>query len=640
MTDAARLERRLERERQARREAERIAEETTRRLYDRQQELLVLEAVAAAANRASTLEEPLEVAVERLAQHTGWPVGHAWVLTAAGDALRPAGAWHVSAPELHGQLRDATTGWVFRPGEGLPGRVLAEGTAIWLDAEETAALPRRPQGLHTAFAFPVLADGRVVAVLEFFARLSAPPEERLQSLARHVAVHLERVAERLAARDRIAHQALHDGLTGLPNRTLFEDHLGAALRRARRRATSAAVLFLDVDRFKLVNDTLGHRVGDELLRQTADRLRSAVRASDTVARFGGDEFAICCEDLTDERHALTIAHAVQRALSAPCRIGGEEHALAASIGIAVAVGHKATAETLLRDADMAMYRAKELGRGRCEIFDDRLRERIEARVRTERELRAAIERDELRLLYQPVYDVATGAIASVEALVRWQHPERGLLGPGEFLPVAEESGLILDLGEVVLREACRQAARWRAELGDRAPLPININLAARQLSQPALVETVRAALAESGARAEDIGLEITESAIIENTLLAAETLDRLKLLGVHVLLDDFGTGYSSLSYLQRLPVDILKIDRSFVAPLGARERDDAIVAAIVGMAQALGITVVAEGVETELQAGRAADLGCSLAQGFFFDRPLPAAEIAALCGEPGARLAA
>jgi diguanylate cyclase (GGDEF)-like protein len=625
MTDLARLERRLERERRARHEAERIAEETTRGLYDRQQELLVLEAVAAAANNAADLEDALEVAVARFAEHANWPVGHAWVLR--GDVLSPTGLWHVGAPELHDALPRATEGVVFGAGEGLPGRVLAEAGPIWIDDVEAAALPRRPHGLPSAFGFPVLADGRVVAVLEFFSRLPAPPEDRLLRLADQVASHLSRVAERLAARDRISHQALHDALTGLPNRTLFEDRLGLALSRAVRRSTFTAVLFLDIDRFKLVNDTLGHRVGDELLRRVAERLRGAVRGADTVARFGGDEFAICCEDLADDRHALTIAEAVQKALSLPCRIAGEEHMLGASIGIAIARGREATTEGLVRDADAAMYLAKEQGRGRYEVFDDRLRERLEERVRVERELRAALDEGQLRLHYQPVHCLESGRVRSVEALVRWQHPERGLLGPGQFLPVAEESGLILRLGEFVLREACRQAAEWRRRLGDAAPLPVHVNLAARQLGQAALVDTVRAALEETGAQATDLGLEITESAVIENTLLAVETLDRLKALGVEVLLDDFGTGYSSLSYLQRLPVDVLKIDRSFVSPLGQDERGGAIVEAIVGMARALGISIVAEGVETREQASVAHELGCPLAQGFFFQRPVPAGEL-------------
>ncbi|HEV2061281.1 MAG TPA: EAL domain-containing protein, partial [Solirubrobacteraceae bacterium] len=543
---------------------------------------------------------------------------------------RPTEIWHLAFPELGDAFREVTAGRTFHPGEGLPGRVLGTARPLWIAEVPAARLPREATGLTSAFAFPVLAEKRVVAVLEFFSRQADEPDERLLRVAAQVAEHLSPVAERVAARERFTHQALHDPLTGLPNRTLFEEQLTAALARAQRRGTFTAVLFLDLDGFKAVNDTLGHRVGDELLRQTGRRLRSAVRASDGVARFGGDEFAICCEDLRDERHAVAIAETVQEAITAPGRVGGD-HDLTVSIGLAVARDRGVTAETLLRDADMAMYRAKELGRGCCELFDDRLREEIQARLQLERELRGAVDRGQLRLLYQPVVDLASNMIGSVEALVRWQHPQRGLLGPGEFLPVAEASGLILDVGRFVLRAACRQAALWRRQLGDDAPLPINVNLAARQLGQPALVDTVRDALEAAGARPEDLGLEITESAVIENTLLAAQTLDALKGLGVRVLLDDFGTGYSSLSYLQRLPIDVLKIDRAFIAPLGGGERDEAIVAAVVGMARALGMRVVAEGVETAEQAQRVAALGCDMAQGYLFDRPLQADQVAARC---------
>jgi diguanylate cyclase (GGDEF)-like protein len=519
--------------------------------------------------------------------------------------------------------------------------VLACGEPVWVaEVGRDAGLPRRGLGLEGAFAFPVVADGSVVAVLEFFSRLPVRPEERIARLAAQVAAHLTRVAERLLARERLAHQALHDALTGLPNRTLFEDRLDLALARAGRQSTFTAVLFLDVDRFKLVNDTLGHRVGDRLLREAAERLRSAVRAGDTVARFGGDEFAVLCEGLGDDRDALTIANAVHAAMRVPLELDdGGDLLLEASIGIALARGREARRDALLRDADAAMYRAKELGRGRVEVFDDRLRERLDARLRIERELRHGLEHGELHLVYQPVVSLADGRIGSVEALVRWHHPERGVVSPGEFLPVAEESGLIIRLGEEVLVQACRQAARWRAALGDDAPLPVNVNLAARQLGQPGFVDVVRRIVAESGVDARDIALEITESAVIENTLLAADTLDQLKTLGFTVLLDDFGTGYSSLSYLQRLPIDVLKIDRSFISALGDGRESDAIVRAIVGIAEALRIGVVAEGIETAEQASTARELGCDSAQGFHFARPSGPEDIVALVEAARARAA-
>jgi diguanylate cyclase (GGDEF)-like protein len=546
------------------------------------------------------------------------------------DRLESTGVWHIAAPALHDAFRAASDGFTFGPGEGLPGRVLEAGAPVWLADVTQENLPRRPQGLGGALAFPVVAEGRVVAVLEFFARLPAEPDERLMTVAKQVAVHLDRVAERLAARDQLAHQSMHDALTGLPNRLLFEEGLDVALALARRRSTYVAVLFLDADRFKVINDTLGHRTGDDILVEIARRMKAAVRASDVVARFGGDEFAILVQDLADERDALRIADTVQLALGAPFRLDGEEHSLSASIGIAISGGRRATPELMLRDADSAMYRAKELGRGRAEIFDERLRARLEERLRTERELRTGIEAGQLRLVYQPVFGLDDRRAHSVEALVRWDHPERGTLAPGEFLQIAEESGLILPLGEWVLGEACRQASAWRAQMGDAAPLPINVNLAARQLAQGGLVETIERLLAASGAAPSDIALEITESAVIENTLAAAETLERLKQLGFQVLLDDFGTGYSSLSYPQRLPIDVLKIDRSFVSGLGEDRHAWAIVRAIVGMAEALDIAVVAEGVETAAQASMAHDLGCGFAQGYYFARPSRPEDVAGL----------
>jgi len=596
-----RLRAEIARERGARADAEQLAQETTAALAARQQELELLEEIAAAANGARTLEDALDAAVEALRRHGCWTVGRAWVADGDEQPLADAGA----------ELFDAAVPALVPPPDGLHERARGDRAPVWT---------------RNGFAFPVLLGGRVIAVLELRGSATRRPDPALARLSGHVAGHLERVAERVAARERIVHQTLHDALTGLPNRVLFEDRLGLALARSRRRGTQTAVLFLDVDRFKIVNDTLGHRVGDALLREVAARLRAAVRASDTVARFGGDEFAVLCEELSDERDALRVATSLHAALSAPCELGSESHVLSTSVGVAVAQGREATPEGLLRDADAAMYRAKELGRARTELFDERLRARLDARMRVERELHHALEARELRLVYQPVVSLRTGRMRSVEALVRWDHPERGTLGPGEFLPVAEESELIVRLGEYVLREACAQAVAWRARLGNEAPLPIHVNLAARQLSQTTFVETVVRVLAETGATARDIALEITESSVIENTLLASDLLRELKALGFEILLDDFGIGYSSLGYLQQLPIDVLKIDRSFIDALGAGSgaadgRASAIVRAIVGMAGALAIDVVAEGVETDEQARISQALGCELAQGFLFARP-------------------
>jgi predicted signal transduction protein with EAL and GGDEF domain len=397
---------------------------------------------------------------------------------------------------------------------------------------------------------------------------------------------------------------------------------------------------VDLDRFKDVNDTVGHSIGDELLRSVSDRLQTALRASDTLARFGdelftlarfgGDEFVMLCEDLVSEDGAVRLAERVQQALSSPFVLEHKEHVVTASIGIVLASGADRDAEGLLRDADIAMYRAKERGPGNWEIFDEALRKRALERVATERALRHALETGELRLHYQPIVTLDGGTLQSVEALVRWQHPERGLLPPGEFIPIAEESGLILQIGVWTLREACEQAYRWRERFGDRAPLPVSVNVSARQLAQAELPEIIGRVLAETGLSAGDLAIEVTETALIEDSSVAAASLRELKSLGVKILLDDFGTGYSSLSHLQRFPIDALKIDRSFVMHLGTGEDSPAIVGAIAAMANALGLEVVAEGVESAEQAAEAQALGCGSAQGYYFARPAPPSEVESL----------
>ena len=398
---------------------------------------------------------------------------------------------------------------------------------------------------------------------------------------------------------------------------------------------------MDLDRFKDVNDTLGHSAGDQLLMQVSDRLQATLRNSDTHARFGdgymlarlgGDEFVVLCEDLASEGDAVRVAERVQRALLSPFIVAGKEHVVTASVGIALASSANGDAEALLRDADIAMYRAKDRGPGHWEIFDEQLRSRALERVAMERALRKALQFGELRLHYQPIVILEGGSIQSVEALVRWHHPGRGLISPGEFIPIAEESDLIVQIGAWTLREACEQACRWRVRFGDRAPLPVSVNVSARQLAQPELPELIRQVLAETGVMAGDLAIEVTETALIEDSSVPAASLRELKSLGVKILLDDFGTGYSSLSHLQRFPIDALKIDRSFVTHLGAGGDDRAIVRAIAAMASALGLEVVAEGVECAEQATEVQALGCRLAQGYHFAHPAPPSAIESLIG--------
>ena len=420
----------------------------------------------------------------------------------------------------------------------------------------------------------------------------------------------------------LAHRALHDSLTGLPNRVLFVDRLEMTLARVERRAAQVAVLFIDLDGFKLVNDRLGHEAGDELLREVARRLSQAVRPSDSVARFGGDEFTVLVEGYASEAQVLMIAERIRAALDEPFDLAVRGAAtIGSSIGIAVASGPGADPEALIREADAAMYRAKRAGGGRQELYDADMRRRASERLRTESALHEAIERREFRVFYQPKVELASGRIHGVEALVRWQHPERGLLGPGEFIPLAEETSLVVPLGAWVLSEALRQAGAWRASHPAARDLLMSINLSARQLARNDLCEAVSDALVVAGADPSLLCLEITESVAMEEADDTIASLIQLRGLGIRLAIDDFGSGYSSLSYLRSFPVDILKIDRSFVRGLGDDRRNNSIAGAIVSLAHALELTAIAEGIETVEQLEELRLLGCDMGQGFLFARP-------------------
>jgi diguanylate cyclase (GGDEF)-like protein len=438
--------------------------------------------------------------------------------------------------------------------------------------------------------------------------------------------------QRLRVEEQIRYDALHDALTGLPNRTLLLDRLRAALAAADREGRQLALFFLDVDHLKVLNDSLGHHAGDELLRAIGPRLRAVLRPDDMIARFGGDEFAVLCEGVGDEAHALRVAERLVRAFAQPFEVRGEPRFCSTSVGVVVSdpEGPRGPAE-LLSDADAALYRAKERGRGRHEVFDAGLRDRTTARLRIEADLRRALEAgDQLWVAYQPYYALPAGTLAGVEALLRWDHPERGPITPSEFIPVAEDSGLIVELGEHVLRTACRDVAHWLS-LGLAPDLTLSVNVSARQMELTGMPGVVGAVLREAGLPPSALALEITEGLLLEDTPALTETLQSLRRLGVRLLLDDFGTGYSSLAYLRRHPIDAIKIDRAFVADLGEDgQGDGAIVAAIVGMAQALGMRVVPEGVETQGQLERLTALGCEFAQGFHLSRPLAASAFEAL----------
>jgi diguanylate cyclase (GGDEF)-like protein/PAS domain S-box-containing protein len=435
------------------------------------------------------------------------------------------------------------------------------------------------------------------------------------------------VTTRRRFEDELAHQALHDPLTGLPNRALFVDRLRHALVRLRRHSGEVTVLFVDLDRFKLVNDGMGHAVGDAVLLEAASRLSATARAEDTVARFGGDEFTILCEN-AGEDEARLVAERILAAFVRPFEHDEREFHLSASVGIRVTDDASSTPDSLLRDADIALYASKEHGRARAEVFDSQTRMDGIDLLATEQALRLALRRGELCLHYQPEVDLATSRIVAVEALVRWRHPERGLLAPGEFIPVAEQSGLIVPLGEWVLREACRQLAAWRraGTVGDDVRVAVNVS--ARQLSDPQLPLAVAAALSSAELDAASLCVEITESAIVQDAELALANVQAIKQQGVFVALDDFGVGFSSLSQIRELPpVDMIKVDRSFTAGLGRNQSDGAVVTAVLTLARSLGLTAVAEGVETVDQIELLRGLGCEVGQGFHFSRPQAPDEI-------------
>jgi len=461
-------------------------------------------------------------------------------------------------------------------------------------------------------------------------------------LSRGVAVHdaSGNTLRMAGSQTDITEGKVSDPLTGLPNRLLFIDRVGRLIKHLKRRKNHMfAVLFMDLDGFKMINDSMGHLIGDQLLLGVAKRLEKCLRSTDTVARLGetftvarlgGDEFTVLLDDIKDPSDAKRAADRMMKALATPFILGGKEVFTSVSIGIALSNSAYEQPEEILRDADTAMYRAKSLGKARYEVFDADMRASVMARLQLETDLRRALERGEFRNFYQPIVALASGEIAGFEALLRWQHPTRGLLGPIEFIPVAEETGLIRELGWWNLREACRQISEWRAGLIAHRHLTISVNLSAKQFLQPNLVEDIKKLLRELALPPEALKLEITESTVMADPTAAVEMLQQIKSLGIRLAIDDFGTGYSSLSYLHRFPLDTLKIDRSFISGMGDEGEGMEIARTILPMANNLRLDVVAEGVETVQQVAMLKKLECKYGQGFYFSRPLSAEGTTAL----------
>ena len=518
-------------------------------------------------------------------------------------------------PKLGVELRDAT-------GEGRPELLAQRPTDLGSRRDDDTDLVGREEFTSLGRDWGVRFEGLPVYATEAARR--GPLIALVVGLAMTLIVFafvwaLSRASERRRVHAELDHRARHDPLTGLANRAHLLELLDLGVDQARARGTHLAVLFVDLDHFKVVNDSLGHDRGDQILVEAARRLRSTLRPTDLAARLGGDEFAVVCDATPDEADALLTAARVADVLREPyplARGAGGEVFVPASIGIALSDGDAApTSEALLRNADLAMYRAKQRGRDRCELYDDELRARAVHRLEMETALHRSLERREFFVLYQPEVSVRDGRIVSVESLVRWQHADLGAISPSEFITIAEETGLIVAIGAWVLGEACRQAARWREQLADGAPPLVSVNLSARQVAHPGLAEMVAQVLRDNGLPPSALRLEITENVLMDESRASTETLIALRDLGVYLGIDDFGTGYSSLSYLQRFPVDTLKIDQSFVAGLGREAESTAIVAAVILLAHSMGLTATAEGVETQEQLSELRRLGCDHAQG-------------------------
>jgi diguanylate cyclase (GGDEF)-like protein len=590
---------------------------------------VVAEAVAELSHQALTAVQPeellrksLQMAVELIGADYGTavrrhPDGQLSVAHELGPEPLAPGTVLPLAPERSYVLRVIGTGEPF---------VSAD---LRRDPRVAPPGPLLDRGVVSGLAVPIRGADSVMGALALHSRhqrrFSRDDVAAANALASVVATAWEQAAQR----ERLHQQALHDPLTELPNRTLFLDRLEHVLSarpgRTARPSDGVAVMLVDLDDFKAVNDGFGHATGDHLLRVAAQRLGSALRSHDTLARLGGDEYAVLCESLPDERTAVELAHRMKSACDGRVETAGPDVALSASIGLVwrdVTVARRRGAAGLLAEADAALYQAKGLGGQQVQVFDRRLEHYLRHRRQVEEELELALRRDELRLHYQPVRRTRDLKVVGIEALVRWQHPGRGLLMPGDFIPVAEQTGLVVPLGQWVLETACRQTAQWQ-QRGSAAdpPLWVAVNLSPRQLGDPGLVEAVAAAQRESGLRPGTLALELTESALLPAETTHDEALAGLRDVGARLFLDDFGTGYSSLTHLTRLPFDTVKIDRSFVAGLPGSRRHAAVVSALVRLGRDLGLSVIAEGVECPRQLRALQLLGCPSVQGFLNDLP-------------------
>jgi diguanylate cyclase (GGDEF)-like protein len=586
-------------------------------------ELNLLEAATRAATEAGDVLAALEVTLDKICEGTCWTLAQVWLPRSDGKVLECSSAWYCNHGDME-TFRTVSLGRTVMRGEDLPGRSWASKQPAWIpnigvDADFARASFAREAGLNTAIVLPVLANDDVIAVLELFTRETRDEDARSVRLFSAVVAQLGGIIQRKRAEERLHHMAHYDDLTGLPNRVLFTDRLRQAILEAHRHGRMVGVIFLDLDRFKTINDSLGHGAGDILLRGVAERLGRCVRDGDTVARLAGDEFTLVLADMASADNAAQVARKIQSTLAESFHVLGHDLFTTASIGMTLYPADDFSVDGLLRNADIAMYRAKESGGNGFQFYSKDMTAKVRDRLSMENALRRGLDREEFILDYQPIVSLHDRSTVAVEALVRWNHPERGLIYPTEFVPLAEETGLIQPLGEWVMQAVIQESARLA-----RAGFPelrVAINLSAHQFRQHEIVHVLRRMLRAAGVRPNQLQLEITETVLMQSLDVTAVALRELADMGVELSLDDFGTGYSSLSYLKRFPIDVLKIDRSFVRDVPADTDDAAIASAIISMAHMLGIQVIAEGVETQEQLDFFRGRDCDHVQGFFISPP-------------------
>lgn len=613
------------------------ADVTERRRIEQKQslqsEITVLLAEAEAA------EEVIPKVLQTMCESLDCLYGARWVLDTRDMSLHCVESWCASAPGVE-EFRRTSVGRVERLGKpgGVNRRVWATGAPVWLSdlASETTVFRRQPAlkaGLHSAFACPILVGGEFYGVLEFFGRHVRPRDEGVLQLVQTISSQIGQFIARKQAERDLQFVANHDALTGLLNRVMFSQRLQQALAQAQRHKRQIAVLFIDLDGFKFINDTLGHDTGDALLVEIAGRLRDSLREGDTIGRMGGDEFVVLIEESSGPGQIMEVARKLLETLARPFMMHGKDLQVTASIGIAVHNQGGRDAQTLIKNADIAMYRAKDQGKNNFQFYSTEMSSHLAEHLSLETSLRQAVERNELALLYQPRIDIGDGRVTGVEALVRWQHPTQGLINPAEFVPFAEDAGLFGMIGDWVLHTACEQARTWQKQ--ELPPLRMSVNLSMSQFRHESLVQRVREALHNAGIEADRLELEITESMLMRNAERAVRQLTQLKGIGVHIALDDFGIGYSSLGYLRRFPLDTVKIDRSLIHDLSGNADAAGVARAVVAMAHSLDLRVTAEGVETREQWEFLRDIGCDEMQGNYFSAAATADAVAGMLGRMG-----